>query len=195
MKLTKIISKEEEEARTKRRNRLMTVVIVLILMASTAAFALTSNQTEKTKYNGFSFIKTDNGWNVKNTDILTTFLPNDVENISSPAIAKEDFKKNVFYIAMGNAEQAAANEINRAFYQNIQKAQLACSQKYENESFCQELPIKACGDDSSELIIDIEEAENSSIAYEENCIILEGSEVDLLKLADKIIFSAYGIIK
>lgn len=195
MKLPKIISKEEQEAKEKRRNRLMTILIVFILLASTAAFALTSNKTENVKYNGFTFLKSENGWNVKNTDILTTFLPADVENISSPVISADDFKKNVFYLAMTNSEQAAANELNRAFYKNIEKAQLACSAKYENESFCSELPVKSCGNEGTELIIEIEEAENSSISFTDNCMSIKGNEADLLKSADKIIFSAYNIIK
>lgn len=197
MKLPKILSESEKQAKETRRNRLMTAIIVIILMASTAAFALTSDKTEKMKYNGFSFIKTDSGWNVKDTNLITAFLPKDVENLSSPEISPEDFKKNVFYIAMTNAEQAAANELNRAFYSHIEKAQLACSEKYADESFCTELPVKDCENntETNELIIEIEETENSSIAYENGCISIKGNEADLLRASDKIIFSAYGIIR
>lgn len=196
MKLPKIISKEEKEAKEKRRNRMMTVLIVFILLASTAAFALTSDQTEKESYKGLTFLKTENGWNLKNSDILTTLLPSDVENISSPWITANDFKNNIFYVAMTSAEQAVANELNRAFYNSIEKAQLACSPKYENESFCSELPIKDCMNaSSSELIIDIEESENQSISFSDNCLSIKGNEADLIKSADRIIFSAYGIIK
>jgi hypothetical protein len=96
---------------------------------------------------------------------------------------------------MTNPEQTAANELNRAFYSEIEKAQLACSEKYQNESYCSELPIKNCKNEASDMIIEIEEAENSSAEYENNCLSIKGSEGDLLKIIDRIIFSAYGIIK
>ena len=197
MKLPKILSEEERIHKEKIRGRWMTVIIIFILMASTAAYALTSlgGETAKTKYNGFSFIQTDQGWQLKDTGLLTKFLPNDIENISSPAISGADFKKNVYFVAMSNSEQLAANELNSAFYNSIVKSQLACPEKYANESFCSTLPIKNCeNDSSSDLIVQIEEQENQSISYRGNCLMIKGSGDDLLKSADKLIFSAYGII-
>ena len=191
------MSGHEREESEKRKKRWMTVIIIFILMASTAAYALTSlgGENTKTKYNGFSFIQTDQGWQLKDTGLITRFLPNEVENISSPAISGEAFKNNVYFIAMSNSEQLTANEFNGAFYNAIIKSQLACPEKYANESFCIDLPIKSCENETSALIIQIEEHENQSISYEGNCLMIKGNEADLLKSADKIIFSAYGVIK
>jgi len=197
MKLPKIMSEQERERKEKQKKRWMTVIIIFLLMASTAAYALTSlgGETTKTRYNGFSFVQTDQGWQLKDTGLITKFLPNDVENISSPAISGEDFKNNVYFIAMSNSEQLTANELNSAFYNAIIKSQLACSEKYANESFCNDLPVKNCENETSSLIIQIEEGENQSINYKDNCLTIKGNEADLLKSADKIIFSAYGVIK
>ena len=195
MKLPKILSEKEKTEQEKTRSRWITAFIVFVLMASTAAFALTSNSTsENVKYKGFTFIKTENGWQIKNTEVLTTFLPTDVENISSPLFSPDDFKKDTYFLAMTSSEQMAANELNRAFYNVITKAQLACSKKYENESFCAELPVKDCENEADGLIIELEETENQSIEFKNSCISIKGNEIDLIKVADRIIFSAYKII-
>ena len=195
MKLSKILSETEREKQEKKKKTTMTVIIIFVLMASTAAFALTTNQTESVKYKKFVFIKAEQGWNLKNTNLLTTFLPADVENISFKGIKTDDFKRKVYYLAITNSEQTAANEINRAFFTVIEKYQLACPEKYENETFCSELPIKSCETEASDLIIEIEEAENQSISYDGNCISIKGNEMDLMKGADRIIYSAYGVIE
>lgn len=195
MNLPKILSPSEKERIEKRRKTILATIIIVVLMASTAAFALISNETESSKYKGFSFIKTDSGWNLKNTNLITIFLPNEVENISMQGIEKNDFKRNIYYLAMSDSEQKAADEINRAFSDVIEKAQIACSAKYENESFCSELPIKSCEDEASDFIIEIEESENQSISYSGNCISIKGNEIDLLRSADRIIYSAYRVIK
>jgi len=197
MKLRKILSEKERLENEKKKSRLMTIVIVVVLMGSTAAFALTSsnNSGEKIKYNEFTFIKTDNGWQLKNTNLLTMYLPGEVANLTSPNINPNDFKNNIYFLAMSNSEQNVANELNKAFSSVIKKAQLACQEKYENESFCSELPIKNCETETSGLIVEIEETENQSISYEGNCLKINGNEQDLMKSADRIIYSAYSIIK
>ena len=198
MKLPKILTEKEKHEKERKRKGWMTVFIVFVLLASTAAFALTSNNpSEKAKYKEFTFTKTESGWQLKNSNLITSFLPTEVENISSPAISTEDFRKNVYFLAITNPEQMAANEINRAFYNVITKAQLACSEKYENETFCKELPIKSCENETSasNLIVQIEDSENQSMEYNNNCVIIKGNEADLLKSVDRLIYAAYGIIK
>lgn len=195
MKLQKIMTKETFEEQEKKRKRIMTLIIVFILMASTAAFAFTfSNNSEIVKYKDFKFIRAEKGWQLKDSSLVTTYLPSDVENISSESFDINDFKKKTYLIAITSTEKTAANEIANAFWNVFQNMQLACSRSDENESFCSDLPIKECSDNNEELIIQIEEMENQSFEKKDNCIIIRGNEEYLIKSSDMIIFSAYKVI-
>jgi hypothetical protein len=195
MKIARIETAQERERKEKRMRTIMAIVVTLLLGASTAAYALMeTSSTEKKEYNGFKFTQTDSGWKEKKTGITTSYLPSDVENITlngNPGL--DDFSGNAYVAALSSQEITAVNELLRTL--SIEKASPACSVRYENESFCADLPIKSCNDASkgSNVII-FESSNETSIDYGNYCITIKGSSEDAVKSADRIIFALYSII-
>jgi hypothetical protein len=195
MKIPKIESVEQKEKREKRLRTIMAIIVTFILGASTAAYALMeTSSVEKKIYNGFKFTQTDRGWQEKETGIVTSYLPSDVENISLSGNPKiSDFSGNVYVAALSSAEINAVNELLRTM--NIEKATPVCSVEYENESFCLDLPIKSCDDaNQGSNVIIFESSNESSVKYSNYCLTIKGSSEDSVKSADRVIFEIYSII-
>jgi len=143
--LPKILTKTEKEKKEKRLKTILTVLIVVILAASTAGFALDiATKKEKKEYGEFVFSKTEDGyWKPKNVNLLTAYLPQEVENISSSGILDiEYFSNKVYFVSAQN--RPAAFELIRAV--PIENIQLACLPEQEDEAGCEELPLKSCED-------------------------------------------------
>ena len=196
--IPKIQSAEEREKKEKKMKLIMTVVVVAILGASTAAYALMETGTsESKKYNGFTFIRTENGWQPKKMDFVTSYLPQDVENITvSGSLSIDDFSGNAYINAKSSQEIMAANELLKTL--KIDKATVSCSPEEENETFCADMPIKSCDDadaTNSIIVFSRTDANESTVSYKSHCLIIEGPEDGAIKAADRIIFLLYGIIK
>ena len=192
--IKKIQTAEEKERKEKRMRIFMTVFVIVILGASTAGYALMETQSsEKKSYNDFKFTQTENGWQAKGMNFFTSYLPQDVENITVPSNSG-NISGNVYLIAIGTEERTAAIELLRAT--SISKLNYACSAKDENSDYCSELPIKSCDDASQgNNIVIFERANETSVSYDNYCLTVKGESSELVKIADRIIFDLYGIIK
>lgn len=194
--IPKIQTAEEKEKKEKRTRTIMAIFVVVLLGASTAGYALMeTNSSETKKYNGFSFSRADNGgWTVKKLNIVTSYLPQDVENISIDAINANDFSGNAYIVAFGTEEVTGANELLKVL--NIEKVTRACSQELENESFCSEFPIKSCSDaaQSSPVII-FEQSNETAVSYNSYCLTIKSEGADFVKAADRAVFVIAGIMK
>jgi len=194
--IPKIQSAAEKERKERKTRIWMAIVVTVLLGASTAAYALMeTGTTEKKVYNGITFYRTENGWQPKKMDIVTSYLPQDVENITIDGNIKlNDFSGVVYVNALGNADLNAANELIRTL--KVNKATLSCSPKNENESFCAELPIKSCDDAASGSgVIIFENSNETSVSYDNYCLTIKTDSENTLKVVDRIIFGLYGIIK
>lgn len=200
MKLRKIETNKEREEKIHKRNRTMGIIITIIMLFSTIAFAFmeattTSPSPGKAKYKNYNFERTDAGWNTKanGQNIITTFLPQDVENISSPAFIPNNFGSTVYFIADTYDERTAVDDISKAI--QAQRMQFACLPENSEEDFCKELPLKNCTDASSSSgIIIIQEKNETSIAYSNFCLTINANSSEILKAADRAIFEMYNII-
>jgi hypothetical protein len=193
--IPKIKSKEEIEKKERKTRLFMAVFVTVILGASTAAYALMdTNPVEKKKYNDFTFYQTDEGWKAKNLDFTTSYIPQDVENISvSGELNLNDLSGNAYLIAFGNKELSAATELVRTL--PLEKVSIACAIEKENESFCYDLPIKSCEDAASgSPVIIFSEANESSVAYNSYCLEIKSNEEEAIKAADRVIFGLYDVI-
>jgi len=174
----------------------MAVFVIVILGASIAGYALMDTQSsEKKSYNGITFSKTDSGWQPKKMSIVTSYLPQDVENITVDGVLNlNDFSGTVYVNALGNADLNSANELIKTL--KVSKATLSCSPENENESFCSDLPIKSCADASSgsEVIV-FESSNETSVKYSNYCLTINGQSDETLKAIDRAIFGLYSIIK
>ncbi len=198
--MKKMVFKKELEEKKKKNQRLMTVFIVGIMALSTLGFALSySNPGEKIKYGSIKFYKTEKGWNPKGYNILTSYLPQDVENFSF--LKKNEFDLNPFHNKVYLISPPYLRNYASEFFYNIptRNLQYACLEKDANLSYCLDLPLKNCNDSSYEnamLIIEESQIENeSSMEYSNYCLKIKGHESDIIKFIDRFIFSVYGIME
>jgi hypothetical protein len=216
--IPKLQTSKEKEAQEKKKKRLFTLIIVGVLMLSTAAFALLSFQRQEeeqaVKYKNFKFFKTERGWQttVNGAQLITTWLPQDVENITSDKIDGSALRGKVYLVASSSAELQAAYELDSVLQA---RKQLACLPEHANESSCENLPLKSCEDASSEQTVIIfkelesKESEKSNknernetltqqiqakISYSDYCLSIEASKDELLKASNKVIFVLFGIL-
>lgn len=196
MKLKKIQSAEEKQKKEQRLKLFMAIFVTVLLGASTAAYALMeTGSSESKKYGDFTFVRADNGgWQIKKTNIITSYLPQDVENITlkgNPEL--DDFSGTVYFNALGSIEISAANELLRVL--PSEKAVLSCSPENENETFCADLPLKSCDDASSGMpVISFEQSNETSISYSNYCLTIKADNENALKAMDRIIFGLYSVI-
>ena len=77
----------------------------------------------------------------------------------------------------------------------IQNLQLACLEEDENVSYCANVPLKSCDDASSQsAILIFKEGNQSSIDYSGYCLEAESKSGEMLMVADRALFVAYGIM-
>jgi hypothetical protein len=193
------IFERTDEKKEQKKRRTAGIVIALIMLFSIAAFAFmesTSTTDENTqKYKDYVFQRGDAGWETKanNLQIVTQFLPQEVENISSAQFISGELGNTIFFIADSYDERQAAAELSGVL--SSQRKQFACLPEDENKSECADLPLKSCDDASSESgIVIITESNETSVSYNSFCITINGNATELVKAADKAIFKITGII-
>ena len=196
--IRRIFEKVNEKKEQKKR-RTAGIVIAIIMLFSIAAFAFmesTSTTNENTqKYKDYVFQRTEAGWETKanNLQIVTQFLPQEVENISSAQFISGDLGNTIFFIADSYDERQAAAELSLIL--SSQRKQFACLPEDSNKSECADLPLKSCGSASSESgVVIIKESNETSINYNSFCITINGNATELVKAADKAIFKIVGIV-
>ena len=198
--LRKILSKKEQEEKDHKKRKMAGIVISLIMLFSTAAFAFlegsgTTEKENEQKYKDYTFQKTESGWQTKINDqlITTTYLPQEVENITSPSFITNSFGNVIYFIADTFEEKRAAQEISNVI--SAQRIQLACLPEEADIESCKELPLKNCSDASMQTgIIIIKEKNETSIEYGNYCLAIYANSSEIIKAADKTIFKMLGII-
>ena len=200
MKLRKIETDKAKEEKTRKRNRIIGILISLIMLGSIMSIAFiesgtNSSSSGKAEYKNYKFKITETGWQTESNgqNITTTLLPQDVENISSPAFISNNFGDIAYFIADSYDERIAADELSKSIL--AQRMQFACLPKDSEEDFCKELPLKNCTDASSSPgIIIIQENNETSIEYDNFCLTINSNSSEMIKAADRAIFGMYNII-
>lgn len=154
-------------------------------------FSEDENQKE---YNGFTFYKSNVGWQTRVGDktYRFTYLPSDLANISFSGPTKEILFANRIYLIYepGNSLDtvSAMNTIGSFFYQKGTAINKACS----IEEGCPDIPIKDC---SENLGILFEKSEELALETRDGCVVLKAdNSFDLNKLSERLIYSLLGII-
>jgi hypothetical protein len=200
----------------KRKNQIIIgLILVGIMILSTAGFAvnnMTRSKEETFLYKGFEFLRVPAGWQLANKPftLITRFFPKDVENVS--LLGRwfvDDFSnKEVYFVAYSDEAKIAALEIARNL--PFKRVQYACFEDAADLSVCYDLPIKDCFDNvifinytsskkeiknknETELTKEGKEIE-PKIYQKDNCVIIEAEYSDLVRAADRFLFSIYGII-
>ena len=71
----------------------------------------------------------------------------------------------------------------------------ACDRKVINgTTACVGIPIITC-DNTDDLVVYFKESEDLNLEYDDNCIIIEGLGLDLVKGVDRILYDFFGMIE
>ncbi len=164
---------------------------------------------EELYYNNFRFVKIDGLWytqwqkNEKLYTIPLRFNPYEVEDM--PVEGTLNFTlfntvRNV-YVTFDLSDEDNSNFTLLAlasaeFSQNLVKAinrqpTAACTNN--QSSACKDRPIVSC-DNKSVPIVFIREQGPAKAILDDNCMIIQGEGMDLLKAIDRVLYSWYGII-
>lgn len=188
--MRKILTQGEKEKKETRNKLIIGIILVAIMVLSTAGYSFLSGSEEKRTeitYNNLKFVLNENGlwqFQTQNLDFLTSFNPQETENISVPVFKtiSDFYGKPLFFVGGGQAKQEIARNLGN-FPSRMQEACI-------DEKNCKgELPIKNCSDN----IIVIEEKEEIKISQEENCIFIFSPYDEQIRAADAFIFRVLGV--
>lgn len=162
---------------------------------------------ERYTHNGFNFVKIDDIWYTelinKNRRITVPLhygprevadvpLTGDLDDRFTQAklvyIAFNPLDHNLSYIAVANGELGLS--LARAMGLQLKAA---CTQ---NETApCAKQPILSCDTNKDRAIIELRQADEPSVQYKGNCILLAGRDWDLVKAVDRLLLKWYQIIE
>ncbi len=156
-------------------------------------------------YNGFVFIKEGNLWysQVQNPDTNelykfgVRFNPYQVENVTIEGNVDESFRTGRVYITFDPHDEeltyvslaAAELTLNLARAMGI-KVLPACMSEHPA---CVNISILSCNS-TDQPVIEIINDPETKLTMDGNCMKVQGTEFELLKVIDRIIFRAYGIM-
>jgi len=158
-------------------------------------------------YNGYVFVEFDGIWftelqNENNIfDIQFRFGPKQLENVSIEGQLKKNIQDyNQSYITFdptySNRFQyinIAAIEISKKLIQTLGVVPIAACTRNETEA-CSTRPILNCGDGDYPIIY-LKESSSTGVYIKDNCIILQGSDMEIVRAADRWLYQQYGIMK
>lgn len=158
------------------------------------------------EYNGFEFKKMSGLWHttwMKDGTPYTVTLrynPEEVENVPMMGELNTNFSKHQVYLSFdptANASEfkytALANaELSLSLIKAFAKEPIAACIKNETEA-CTDRPIVTC-ENKDKAVIVVSANGDPAILMKDNCIILKGEGLDILKSTDKLLYSWYRIM-
>jgi hypothetical protein len=161
-------------------------------------------------YNGvYSFVNFENLWytqlkSPKGTKVYSMALrysPKDVEGIAiEGSLNKKLFDEQPEYYVTFNPTGSqfsyvglAVSDFDTHMSIVFEKIPIAACDRNETEP-CSVRPIVTC-DDKDKLVIYVKESERFRVYYNSNCIVVEGSGLDLVKGVDRILYNLYGVME
>jgi len=160
----------------------------------------------------YSFVKFGDLWltqfkSPKGTilyDIQFRYGPKEVEDIKiSGTLNTKRFNDATQYYATFNPLGNDFTHIRLArFDYDIQMTKIfqkipvsACDRNVTNgTTACVGIPIITC-DNTNDIVVYFKESEELNLGYDDNCIIISGSGLDLVKGVDRILYDLYNIIE
>jgi hypothetical protein len=160
-------------------------------------------------YNGYVFIEKDNLWHTQRQvgnniyNLHFHFSPGHVDQIPVKGSLDKDLDTSIIYITHDPLEEntsliaLASLEANLNLVKGLGARTIpACSKnesKYtDRKNACAKRPIITC-DNTEDAVIFIKTAETTEITLNDNCIIIQGKDMELLKAVDKMLYDFYGI--
>ncbi len=194
--MRKIKSKEDIEKRQNIKAWVVGGVLIALMVLSPLGFSLFNrggggNNPDKIEYQGFEFVRNQNGyWKVEidGETFTTRYNPLETENISMDFIfSRSYFYNKPLYYVYGN--ENAMNEFLYNLGRFSERAQEVC---LENKKCRGEFVIKNC---SSNVIVFNENnvSESIKIYKEQNCVFINAEDKEQSRAVDRIIFKVLEI--
>ena len=187
---------EETTHKQRKRNQLMmSMFLILVMVGSTIGFGYSyymensaNNQQDPTKlkYNGFEFENVNGFWvsSINGNNFIFRYNPQETQSNQVILNKIDSYQNKPVYIY--SQDQLSESEISINLNQVAERVQAVCA---EGEKCDKDLPVKTCSDN----LIIIKESNSSKISTKENCVIIEGNKIDLVKLSDDFLFKTLGI--
>ncbi len=174
----------------------LTVIIAFIMITSVIGFVTmreekNNNVGDKISYNGYDFIKVEEGWlvNINKRQFVFRYNPKELENIDVNYV----FNANKLYIAYdaSNTDQNIKYFVDK-LTSIFELVGIRPVQACISEEKCPNIPIVDCK--SNNKMIEIKKSEESKISLEDNCLLMEGSVDYLDKATEKIVYKLLGVV-
>lgn len=177
-----------------KRNIIFGLFIIVIMVASTLGYTLgTSEEAEDSyEYNGYKFVNVNGIWQtyIGKTAYQFNYGPKELENISIPNF---NLKNRVYFLfnpeERDNSISYTMNKIGNVLSQKGYSLGSACTQE---EGCDANLPIKSC-ENITDTSFYFKTSNETRISLNKNCVVLEGDDIGLSEVADKINLKILGI--
>ena len=158
-------------------------------------------------YMGYSFVNIDGFWytqlkspkGTKLYDMSIRYPPWELEELRIEGYLNVELFDNsdgyfVTFNPTGNDFSnvaVAIGDFNEHMLKTFDKTPTAACDRNQTAA-CVGRPIVDC--DSSGIVFYVKEAEENRIYYDDNCIVVEGSGLDLIKSVDRVLYNLYGML-
>jgi hypothetical protein len=157
------------------------------------------------EYNGFTFTQIEGLWHTewqRGNDLYGVHLrygPRESEDVPIERLSEGYFTINdsVYLTFDPGAElghlAVASAELSLSLFKTFGLQPIAACTKNETVP-CSKRPIITC-QNTDEKVIYLRNADTAKVIINDNCMIIQGNKEDLVRAADKVIWTWYGIIK
>ena len=176
-----------------KKNIILPIFISAIMILSVLGFSFGSFTSQnKIKYQGKTFVQSDQGWitYINNKQLILINNPNEISNITIPVILQELNSATKIYITL-DMENSLDN-VYKLFQQDIMPLLtppivIAC---IKDSPQCSDMPLKTCSDATfSNKVIQIQYSQQSLFNYKNNCLLIQGTQDDLIKQIEALTLS------
>jgi len=191
--IRKLESKKDQDKKRKRNNFILSLVLIVVLFGSIFGtflnlFGNNSEDSTQLSYRGIPMSQQGNLFVLALGDRAFYFTTNPNEVVSYDVNISKTipaFVGKPFYI--DSFDYGVAQELAQNFQGYPERIATACI----NETDCvdESAPIKTCQDN----IIIVRESKENKVYEVENCIYIEGTDEDLIKMTDAFILKALGL--
>ena len=156
----------------------------------------------------YSFVTLDQEWftqlsspkGTKVYDLALRYSPRDLKNITIEGNLNTEFFDNQskYYVTFNPKGGQfpyiglAVADLNTHMSKVFEKTPIGACDRNETLA-CQNRPIVTC-ENSTKLVIYIRESDRLRAYYRDNCIVIEGSGLDIVKGADRVLYNLYKIM-
>ncbi len=156
----------------------------------------------------YSFVTLDNVWytqvsspkGTKEYDLALRYSPRDLTGIPIEGVLDSDFFNNQseFYVTFNPTGKSlsyvglAVADFDTHMSKVFEKVPIPACDRNQTE-VCKTKPIVTC-DDAGKLVLYVKEADRFRVYYNKNCIVVEGTGIDLVRGVDRVLYNLYSIM-